>query len=631
MKRLHSLWLAIALGAALVLSAGVKPGYAAPAAEAESYTFAFQDADIATVADEVLGRALHLTYVVDPAVAGIKMSFRIDRRLSRPQLLEAFEAALSANGVAMVRQGDSITLAPRAKASSYAPMRKEGGGRGGSGYDVVAVPLSFGVPTEVSKTLAAVTNEHVVLYANDKLGLIVLGGSRAELDAAMETVRVLDRDVFNGAYIRLFDLSQASASAVAGELNAVLTANGVTGLTVIPLKRLNALLVLGRTTQAIDQVGQWILRLDTPSRDLSTQLWVYRPKSVSATSLAAMLSAVLSPSKAEGPAARAEAPAAGGQGGAAPAAAPEAGYASGGQLDDGIRISVDKDSNTLLILAPTARWVALQRTLAEIDRSPRQVLIDVSILEVTLSKDFQFGVDWSVMSSNGDIKVSSVNNENGAIGAAYPGFSVTFLDGNVSAAVTALGSRTDVRVVSAPKVITLDNHTARLQVGQQVPVVTQTTSNTTTNSPTLVSTVDYRDTGIILKVTPRISGDDAVVLEVSQEVSSVAKTITSGIDSPTIQQRHLESTLVIRDGSVVALGGLISANQSRGDSGVPGLKDLPGIGALFKADSRSSSRTELIILITAKILPDQGSSDRATGDLLADMREVQSRGLLPRR
>jgi general secretion pathway protein D len=213
------------------------------------------------------------------------------------------------------------------------------------------------------------------------------------------------------------------------------------------------------------------------------------------------------------------------------------------------------------------------------------------------------------------------------VGPSYPGFSATFLTGDLQVAVNAVASRSDIEVVSNPKIFVLDNHTGHLQVGDQVPVVTQTGQSTSAPGSPIVNTVEYRSTGVILNVTPRITGDGRVVLEVTQEVSSVASTTTSGIDSPTIQQRKMDSTLVLDDGGVVALGGLISTNRSRTNAGVPFFKDIPVVGTLFKTDSRTRQRTELVVLISVRILKNRGDADRSTKDLLADMREIEARGL----
>ncbi|PVM94182.1 type II secretion system secretin GspD [Caulobacter endophyticus] len=619
---------------------------AAPRASAQSFTFAFRDADVAQVAEAILGQGLGLTYTVDPAV-NAKVSFRIDRRLTPAQLLEAFEAALAASDIALLREGDSLVLAPRERLRGSAALREPGSPgavapRRGGGYDIVATSLSFAAPTEVGKALEAMTGAKPVLYADDKSGLLVLGGSGSELQAALETIKVLDRNMLEGARIRWFDLRNATSAAVAGELDKIFVSAGVEGVGLTPLKRLNGLIVSARTENALDEVARWVARLDTPSRDLSTQIYVYHPRSASAASLARTLSQVLSSGGENAPSSDGlgrssgspQADTAAGSSSRADKSTPSASTSDGGDaaaqtnLEDGVRIGVDRESNSLIIRAPAYRWMSLQQTLSEIDRPPKQVQIQASIVEVSLTDDFRFGVDWSAISSNGDVIGRSIYNTGGTIGPSYPGFSVTILGGNIDAAVNALGSRTAIDVVSTPNIITLDNHVARLQIGDQVPIVTQTATSTATDNPALVSTVNYKDTGVILEVTPRISGDDKVVVEISQEVSAVARTVTSGIDSPTIQQRKLESTLVLQDGAVVALGGLISRTRTNSNSGVPGLKDVKGLGALFRSRSRDDARTELVVLLTARIVGDPSTADRVTSDLLSDMKELQARGLL---
>ena len=427
---------------------------------------------------------------------------------------------------------------------------------------------------------------------------------------------------------------------MSADLAKILSTAGVQGVSVSPLSRLNGLIVSARTETAMNEVAGWITRLDTPSRDLSTQLYVYRPRSASAASLARTLSQVLSTGETGGSyndrqsgreTARTDVAASSKDDGATRSGGDGDTESLGDQkLEDGVRIGVDRDSNTLIVRAPAARWMSLQQTLAEIDRPPSQVMIEASIIEVSLTNDFRFGVDWSAVSGNGKLGGNSVYTDNGVIGPKFPGFSITYLGGDIDAAINALGSRTAIDVVSAPKLITLDNHKARLQIGDQVPIVTQTATDTTTSSPANVNTVEYRDTGVILEVTPRISGDDKVVVDIAQEVSGVAKTVTSGIDSPTIQQRKLSSTLVLQDGAVVALGGLISHRRSDSDSGVPGLKDVKLLGNLFKSKSKEGARTELVVLLTVRIMRDPAASSLMTRDLLADMREIESRGLLPR-
>lgn len=602
----------------------------AATAEPGLYTLAFQDALIAQVAQEVLTE-LGVGYRIDPSVTG-KMTFRIDQRLTRAQLLQAFEAALAANNVALVRDGETLVVTSKVAAKAVGGVKPVGEGVRGIGYQVVAVPLSYASASEVAKALEAISGKDIVVHSSDQLGLIVLGGSGQEIQSALETLRVFDQSALQASKIRWFDLAHAPAETVAGEVQGLLRTAGVTGVGVVPLKRLNGIIVFGRTSTALDEVSQWVLRLDAPTKDAVSTLWVYHPKNTSAEALSLTLNSLMSGSSTSAamntrpagtPAASASAPMESANGGQ------DIIQASAGQRsDDYFRAAVDKETNTLLVSAPAWQWVKIQKILGEIDHPQAQLLIEATIVEVTLGSQFRLGLDWSVLSNSNRLQVAQNQTSDGTVAAAYPGFSITYLSGDVQAALNALGSKTNVEVVSAPKVVTLDNHTARLEVGDQIPIIVQTSQGTTTAGSPLVNSVDYRNSGVILTVTPRISGEGRIQMAVSQEVSSAVKTDTSGIDSPTIQQRKLESTLVLNDGGSVALGGLISRTRSRGDSGVPFLKDVPGLGLFFKTGTDEAKRTELIVLLSAKILKDQAAADQALTDLSTDLREIQSRGLL---
>ncbi len=638
-------------------------GQAAPrelAAHAETYTFAFHDADISQVAEAILGQALNVPYTVDPSITG-KMSFRIDQRLTGVQLLEAFEAALESADIVMVREGESLNLKPRAKAKEAASLGTLKDGLHGAGYETVAVPVQYAAPSEVAKALQAISTKDLVVYVDDKQGLLILGGTTSELESAVQMVKLVDHSGLEDAKIRFFELEQAPANTVAEDLQRVLEASHVSGVTIVPLKRLNGLFVFGRTTQSVDEVGRWIAKLDTPSKERTTSLWVYHPRNVSAEALANTLNGVSSSGAASGATPSSQAQFAqsqlgqsgGGMGqagggfpsatnasfGSAPSPATNQssvsysnlGGAQGGSFlstpDDPVHVAVDRESNTLLFSASQARWIQIQRILGEIDHAPGQVLIEASILEVTLTDQFKMGVDWSFASKNAPVTIAS-NYGAGAIAASTPGFAITYLTKDIQVAVNALKGKTAVEVVSAPKIIALDNHPAQLQVGDQVPVISQTSQSTSAAGAPVINSVNYQSTGVILNVTPRISGDNRIVLDISQQVSSVAETTTSGIDSPTIQQRSLSTTLILDNGGVVALGGMISSSKSKSDTGLPYLKDAPFIGNFFKNKSDNGDRTELIVLITAKIINDAASSQRVMADLLADMKEIKSRGLL---
>ena len=610
------------------------PACAAPRSSldrAATYTFALHDADISQVSAEILGSALGLTYSVDPAVTG-KMTFQIDRRLTGAQLLEAFEAALESNGVALVRDGNSLVVKPRSKARESSPMQAIGETPHGAGYETMAVPLSYATPSEVAKALQSIGPADMVVFVDDKQGLLILGGTASELRAAVALVRTFDHSGLEDSKIRFFELQLASSQTVASDLDRILQASGISGVTVVPLKRLNGLFVFARSTQTLDSIGKWIEKLDTASKEKSLSLYVYHPRNLSAEGLAATLNGVLATATSVSQASVTSGKGAAGASAPAPAVAPPSVTAQSSTIlsteDDPVRVSVDKQSNALLFSSSPGRWVQIQKILDEIDHTPDQVLIEASILEVTLGNQNNLGVDWSVLTDGGRLGVAAINNAAGKPAATFPGFAVTFNDRSITAAINALSSRTAVEVVSSPKILALDNHVAKLEVGDQVPVATQSGQSTSSAGAPILNTIDYRSTGIILNVTPRIGADDRILLDIDQEVSSVADTTTSGIDSPTIQQRKLSTTLILENGGLVALGGLISTNKSKSDTGIPILMNIPYLGSAFKSTKHTNNRTELIVLISAKIIRDSASSQRVMADLLADMSEIKSRGLV---
>jgi len=613
--------------------AAIVGSQAVAAPSAQGYSLTLVDADVASVANEVLGETLRIPFSVDPAVTG-KITLRVERKLTRDQLLSVFETALAENGVAMVRRADgSIALVPANKARGVRGVQS-GRGRGSAGYQVVAEALRFATPSEVAKVLSA-TGADIVVHADDRLGLLVLGGTSEEIRAAEETIAVFDRNKLSDARMRVVTLRTASPVPVAADLDRLVKAADMSGVAVVPMVQLNAVVVLARSESLLDQMENWAARLDRPSTEEPTSLWIYRPNNIAADALAEALRALDSTSSRPLDPAASVTPSqarTSGGGGTEPGADPVRSLAPAnepttGFTADALKVSVERSTNSLLVMAPASRWRSLKSALEQLDRAPDQVLIEATVLEVTLNRDFRFGVDWSYVNKTGSLNITQSQFPSGAIRPVYPGVSLTYINGGITAIVDALSARTDVEVVSSPKLVALNNQSATLQVGDQVPIVVQQAQGTAAAGAPLVVTTEYRDTGVILKIKPRINGEHSVLLDLSQEVSAVAPTTTSGIDSPTIQQRKFESSLAISEGVTVALGGLISSVRSNDDVGVPLLSRVPIAGSLFKTNTKSGRRTELIVLLNAKIIRAGQASDADVEALKRPMGEIRERGL----
>jgi general secretion pathway protein D len=287
-----------------------------------------------------------------------------------------------------------------------------------------------------------------------------------------------------------------------------------------------------------------------------------------------------------------------------------------------IRVVADEANNALVILATPEEYRMIEATLERLDIVPLQVLIEATIAEVALIDELSYGLEWFFQS--GDVSTTFSSLANGAVSSMFPGFSFVFAGTDARVVLNALTEITDVNVISSPQLMVKDNETASLNIGDQVPISTQSAVSVTDPDAPIVNSIQYRDTGVVLEITPRVNSNGLVILDIIQEVSDVIQTDTSDISSPTIQQRRIETTVVVQSGETVALGGMIRDNRTDSVSGIPLLSDIPILGNLFKTNTEITRRTELIILITPRVIHNVDEATEA-------MEELRSRmtGLVP--
>jgi general secretion pathway protein D len=305
---------------------------------------------------------------------------------------------------------------------------------------------------------------------------------------------------------------------------------------------------------------------------------------------------------------------------------------SGGKpVLEGVRITADTVNNTLLIYADLQNYRLIEETLRQVDSPQLQVSIDATIAEVTLNDTLNLGVQAYLTSKNIGLKpdqgsvLNTVASTAGSatsafISRAVPGFN--FLIGSESqpsAILDALHTVTETKVLSNPSLVVIDNQVATLQVGDQVPVSTGS-ANVLTTSNTVVSTIDYRNTGIILRVAPRVNVNGNVRLDIEQEISNVSATTPTGSLTPTVSERKVKSSISVASGQTVLLAGLISETHHGNHSGIPGLDQLPDLGNLFGHNDKSTDRTELIIFIRPQIIRDGTDAHYVAEELRSKLR-----------
>lgn len=296
---------------------------------------------------------------------------------------------------------------------------------------------------------------------------------------------------------------------------------------------------------------------------------------------------------------------------------------------NGVRITADEKNNTLLIKANGQTYRKILGVLRKIDKPPLQVLINATLAEVTLNDNLQYGVQFYLQNNSGLNKMLGFTNGNALeIAPSVPGlnFVLGTIGNNPRVIIDALARETAVRVVSSPAVVVLHNQVATLQVGDEVPITTRTATSLTSDTPVVVNEVEFRNTGVILKVTPRISSNGLVQMEIEQELSAVAPNSDADTLTPTISQRRFTSTISVQSGQMVVLGGLISEQRDQAKSRIPLVGKIPYLGEVLGGQTDiGKTRTELVVFLRPSVIRDAVDAANMAEAVRASMRSLAPR------
>ncbi|MGX4770480.1 type II secretion system secretin GspD [Bradyrhizobium guangdongense] len=608
-------------------------------------------------AKTVLGDLVGVNYVVDPRVDGV-VSVQTSSPVSKADALELFQTAIAPIGAVLVQNHGIYRIAPADQAATGAVSTvRDATNSTVTGSSVRIVQLKYVAATEVARVLEPMVPKGAIVQADDARNIIALKGSQAEIDSMLDSVSIFDVDVMRGMSFAIVPVKAPQPEKMVDELKAVFASDKEGPLKgrvrFIPNTRLGAILVVASNPSYLPRAQSWIKRLDTRASGTEPQLHVYQVQNRTAVELAGILQSMFSQEmKVVRPTSRNVSPkskqvsfasestksSTAGAGVSDPTVLAGLGKtvdplgasrspnndldgqaadiadnssASSGTPEPIMKIVADETKNSLLIMANDRDYQRVLRVVQGLDVVASQVLIEAVIAEVSLNDDLQFGLQWQ-FAKNGTPTAAFSNALTGGVAAAFPGFNYAVNTANIAATLSALNALTHVNIISTPSLMVLDNKTARLQIGDQVPITTQTATSTVTAQTAIVNSITMQDTGVILSVTPRINESGRVQLDIEQEVSSVVKTTTSNIDSPTIQQRRVKTTVVVNDGEVLALGGMIQDSASKSSNQLPILGDIPGIGAVFANRKDSVQKTELVILITPKVVRDGTESRLVT-------------------
>jgi general secretion pathway protein D len=598
-------------------------------------TLNFEQADLREVIQTVLGELLKESYILDPTVKG-KVTIQTGRALRREDLLPTLETLLQMNGAAMVLVNRVYRILPLNKAVQGQKVPQLANGRSPlpAGYALQVVPLDYIGAREMAEILQPMAPKGSIIRVDAMRNLLLLAGTGGEMAGLLETIQLFDVDWMKGLSVGFFPLTYAKVTAVTKELQAIVGSvdnNPLQGMfRIVPIDEANGILVVTPQKRYLDRIAEWIPRLDrVDNKEAGTgqRLYVYRVQNSDAEELASLLQQLFSST------------------GSVKTKSQKAKVAPGRKQEtlssstdsesesitstssvtrltvsgsgntsakDEVRIVADVKHNSLVITATPRQYVNMLEALEKLDVRQLQVMVEATIIEVALKDELTYGLQWvfnnSVDGDNFTGTGTLTRNTGSALDLVYavPGFNFSLLRGaeDVRAIFNALAEDSLIRVLSSPSLMVLDNETASIQVGDEVPVVTRQQQSTTDSDATIVNSVDYRDTGVLLEVTPRVNPGGLVTLEITQEVSDATTTTSSSVDSPTISTRKIESTVAVQNGEAVILGGLIRDQDSSGSSGLPFLSNIPLIGWLFGQESKDNKRTELVVVLVPKVISD---------------------------
>lgn len=666
----------------------------------------FENAPLGDVVHVILRELAKVDYLIHPPITGT-VTLSTQSSITADDAIFLLENALLANGFVMAQDARGTFHIGRPETvRNVVPSMRQASQTSTMppGHGAIIIPLKYIGAAEMAAILRPMAPNDAIVLIDNVRNLLVLKGNRSQAEGWLDIVNTFDVNMLQGMSVAVIPLKHittkevqlalqifapggaasaaaanstqaAAAPAAAATAAASLMGQSATNrapspaapgaslspafplfgaLRVIPLERLNSVLIVTPRAAYIDEAKAWLDKIDRPGASATeAQLFVYAVQNGSAAHLANVLSGLFGAASAPSAAPAANsgvAPSLGqatltgtsasttgsGNTGGGAALNPNAGRSNvqGAGMTNvnfagGLRVMADGINNAILIYGTAAEYAKVEATLKRLDIPPTQVLIEATIVEVTLNDDLQYGLQWAFSEQKaGGIGTGVLSRGAGSVLAAAPaGFSYTWAgaNGSARAVLNALADKSLVNVISSPSLMVMDNHTASIAVGTQQPVQS---GQTITSGGNITSNIQYRDTGVNLSVTPSVNAGNMVTIQLNQSVTDVG-----GIDPATGQrsflQRQIGSKVAVRSGETIVLGGLIRDNSTVGRSGIPYLSDIPVLGNLFGTTSKSAARTELLVMITPRVVRTDIEIRDLADDLRGRMQDLQSSKLFP--
>ena len=666
----------------------VTPQPKPPPPPGPAVTLNFEGADIREVARNILGDILNESYAIDPAVGGT-VTIRTTSGIPRESLHATMELLLRMNGATMTRQAGIWKILPAAAAvrGNVTPQLGSSSRALQPGFSVLIVPLHYVGVRQMATLLEPFVKDQTTVRADDLRNLLILSGTELELKHLLATIEMFDINWMAGMSAGLFTLQSADVKSVVAELDKALGTPDKSPLAgilrIIPIERMNALLIITPQPEYLEEAKKWIERLDKAGTDSAgVRFYVYQVQYSRAERIGPLLQQAFTGRVTQQPAPSAPTLAPGTPPGtivsapsyqaaptsavpvvpptptqtatqAASAAAAAAAATRALTTGDGsgvirnVQVVADKDNNTVLIVATPTEYAVIEAALKKLDVPQRQVAIEVTIASVVLSDSIQFGVEWlfkgaapsgrgagglftnttafnpgAPATTTGSTTATNNPALNLAQGFVYLINNANF-PGGIQAVLHLLDTYGNTKVISNPHLAALDNQKATIKVGDRIPICQQAFVGTTVGTTNAVTTTSqYIDTGVLLQVTPHINAGGLVTLDVQAEVSTPGAISANCDQPPTIATRSVQTLVAVPTGQTMVMGGLISEDKENSSKGLPLISRIPILGGLFGDQNLTNNRTELVLFVTPRVVENEGDIGRVIDDLRHKMERL---------
>ncbi|MBI5195998.1 MAG: type II secretion system secretin GspD, partial [Nitrospirae bacterium] len=576
-------------------------------------------------------------FIISPGVDA-RVTIHSSKKVPVSEILSIFESILEINGLAMVKSGlfYKIIQGPTAKQRPI-EIFKSNADTLSPATDIPItqiVPVEYITANEANSVLQPLLSPFGSIIPNPRNNLLIINDLASNIKRLLDILAEIDVNAFQNTRMRFFQPKYSDVKTLSKEITEIINALniGKEGIAFIPIERINSMIVFSSSPNLLSTVEDWIKKLDEESTT-GQNIFVYRVQNGKADGIASILKTLYESDESGKPAATAPPPTPGGKqpASAAQARPGETGFSR-------VKIITYEPTNSLVILASSGMYREISETIKRLDIYPKEVLIEVLIAEVTLSDSTQFGIQWSLLGKNTFDNLTQ-SSYSGSDVSPLPTTAPTLATGvsgglsyllykpeRLMALINAMASDGKVNVLSSPRLLVRDQQEASIDVGEEIPTATSTASSEAGGSTsTTTNTIQYKTVGVKLKIKPSINDEKTVVLDVTQEVSGTktVNTTVGGSSYPAFTKREVKTSVVVPDNQALIIGGIIKENKEKTYTGIPLLSSIPILGYLFRYTTESTTKTELIVMLTPHVVSKKDEAEIITNEFINKIKGVK--------